>query len=126
MKKEVIKTDKAGSGKVPLSQAIKCGDWLFCSGQLGTDPKTWEFVPGGVAAQTRRVLESLKAVAEAAGSSLDKAVKVTIFLADMAHLKEMNDVFQEYFPVDPPARSTVEVKGLVGGGLVEIELIAHM
>ncbi len=126
MKKEVIKTDRAPKGSVPLSQAIKCGEWLFCSGQLGRDPATGKLVPGGIAAETRRALESLKAVVEAAGSSLDKAVKVTIFMADVAELKEMNAVFSEYFPEDPPARTTLAVKELIGRGRVEIELIAHM
>ncbi|MFQ6111041.1 MAG: RidA family protein [Nitrospinota bacterium] len=126
MKKEVIKTDKAGGGKVPLSQAIKCGDWVFCSGQLGREPATGKLVPGGIAAETRRALENLKAVVEAAGSSLDKAVKVTIFMADVGELMEMNAVFSEYFPKDPPARTTLAVKELIDGGRVEIELMAHL
>ncbi|MFQ5894968.1 MAG: RidA family protein [Nitrospinota bacterium] len=125
MAREVIHTDKAASGKVPLSQAIRDGDLLFCSGQLGVDPKTNALVPGGIAAETRQALENLKAVVEAGGSSLDRALKVTIFMADLSELMEMNAVFSEYFPKDPPARTTLAVKELVRGGRVEIELICR-
>ena len=127
MPKEVIKTDKAASGKVPLSQAIRAGGWLFCSGQLPIDPKTGELVPGGVAEQTRRVLENLKAVCEAGGTSLQNAVKVTILMQDLAELQEMNKVFEEYFGVvDPPARTTFQASKIIAGAKLEIELQAFI
>ncbi|MBW1775445.1 MAG: hypothetical protein JRJ82_21585, partial [Deltaproteobacteria bacterium] len=97
MEKKVIKTDKAASGKVPLSQGIQVGEWLYCSGQLPIDPKTGEVVPGGIAEQTRQIIENLKAVCEEAGTSLKNAVKVTIFMLDLADLQGMNQVFEEYF-----------------------------
>ena len=127
MPKEVIKTDKAASGKVPLSQAIRAGGWLFCSGQLPIDPKTGELVPGGVAEQTRRVLENLKAVCEAGGTSLQNAVKVTILMQDLAELQEMNKVFEEYFGVvDPPARTTFQASKIIAGAKLEIDLQAFI
>ena len=127
MEKKVIHTDKASSGKVPLSQAIVAGGWLFCSGQLPMDPATGEIVPGGVAEQTRQVIENLKAGCEEAGTSLANAVKVTIFMADLGDLKEMNDVFESYFGVvDPPARTTFQAGGIIAGAKLEIELTAFM
>jgi 2-iminobutanoate/2-iminopropanoate deaminase len=127
MEKKVIHTDKAASGKVPLSQAIVAGGWLYCSGQLPIDPATGEIVPGGVAEQTRQVVENLKAICEEAGTSLANAVKVTIFMADLADLKEMNDVFEEYFGVvNPPARTTFQAGGVIAGAKLEIELTAFM
>jgi 2-iminobutanoate/2-iminopropanoate deaminase len=127
MEKKVIHTDKAASGKVPLSQAIVAGGWLYCSGQLPIDPATGEIVPGGVAEQTRQVVENLKAICEEAGTSLANAVKVTIFMADLADLKEMNDVFEEYFGVvNPPARTTFQAGGVIAGAKLEIELTAFI
>ena len=125
MEKKVIHTDKAASGKVPLSQAIRAGEWLFCSGQLPIDPTTGEIVPGGIVEQTHKIIENLKAVCEEAGTSLDNAVKVTIFMADLGDLKEMNDVFEEYFGIDaPPARTTFQAGGIIAGAKLEIELTA--
>lgn len=124
MKRQVVHTDKVPPARVPLSQAIKIGEWVFASGQLGHDPKTGTLVGGGIRAETKQVCENLKAVLEAAGSSLDKVVKVTIYLADLTELMEMNDVFSSYFPQAPPARTTFQAAGLVGGARVEIETIA--
>lgn len=125
MEKIVIHTDKAASGKVPLSQAIRAGEWLFCSGQLPIDPETGEIVPGGIVEQTQQIIENLKAVCEEAGTSLDNAVKVTIFMADLGNLKAMNDVFEEYFGIDtPPARTTFQAGGIIAGAMLEIELTA--
>jgi 2-iminobutanoate/2-iminopropanoate deaminase len=124
MKRTVIHTDKVSPARVPLSQAIKVGDWLFASGQLGMDPRTGRLVEGGIRAETRQVCENLKAVLEAGGSSLARVAKVTIYLADLAELIAMNDVFSEYFSQDPPARTTFQAAGLVAGARVEIEAIA--
>ena len=124
MERHVVHTDKVPAARVPLSQAIKTGGWVFASGQLGLDPKTGRLAEGGIAAQTRQVCENLKAVLEAGGSSLEKVAKVTIYLADLGELMAMNEVFSEYFPHDPPARTTFQAAGLVGGARVEIEAIA--
>ncbi len=124
MKKEVVHTPKVPPARVPLSQAIKSGEWVFASGQLGNDPATGTRAVGGIRAETRQVCENLKAVLEAAGSSLDKVVKVTIYLVDLTELSEMNAVFSAYFPTAPPARTTFQAAGLVGGARVEIEAIA--
>ena len=127
MEKKVIHTDKAASGKVPLSQAIVAGEWLYCSGQLSLDPATGEIVPGGTGEQTRQIIENLKAVCEEAGTSLANAVKVTIFMADLADLRKMNDVFEEYFGIDdPPARTTFQAGGIIAGAKLEIELTAFI
>jgi len=124
MERRVVHTDKVPAARVPLSQAIKVGDWVFASGQLGTDPKTGRQAEGGIEAETRQVCENLKAVLEAASSSLAKVVKVTIYMADLGDLLAMNKVFSQYFPTDPPARTTFQAAGLVAGARVEIEAIA--
>ena len=124
MERQVIHTDKVPPARVPLSQAIRMGGWVFASGQLGISPATGRLIEGGIEAETRQVCENLKAVLEAAGSSLDNVVKVTIYLADLAELMAMNAVFSEYFPKDPPARTTFQAAGLVAGARVEIEAIA--
>jgi 2-iminobutanoate/2-iminopropanoate deaminase len=124
MERSVVHTDKVPPARVPLSQAIKTGDWVFASGQLGMDPKTGRLAEGGIKAETRQVCENLKAVLEAAGSSLAEVAKVTIYLADLGELLAMNEVFSGYFPVDPPARTTFQAAGLVAGARVEIEAIA--
>ena len=124
MERRVVHTDKVPPARVPLSQAIKAGDWVYASGQLGMDPRTGRLAEGGIKAETRQVCENLKAVLEAAGSSLAKVVKVTIYLADLGELMAMNEVFNAYFPVDPPARTTFQAAGLVAGARVEIEAFA--
>ena len=124
MKREVVHTDKVPPARVPLSQAIKAGDWIFASGQLGNDPKTGKLAEGGIGPETRQVCENLKAVLEAAGSSLARVVKVTIYMVDLNELMAMNQVFGEYFPVDPPARTTFECARLVANARVEIEAVA--
>jgi len=124
MRKHVVHTPRVPPARVPLSQAIKVGDWIFASGQLGLDVTTGKLAPGGIAAETRQVCENLKAVLEAAGSSLDNVVKVTIYMVDLGELMEMNEVFSRYFPLDPPARTTFQCVALVGGARVEIEAIA--
>lgn len=122
--KETISTSHAPKAIGPYSQAIRAGDFVFCAGQTGLDPSTMELVAGGVEAQARQVLTNLKHVLEAAGSGLNHVVKTTVFLTDMANFTAMNTVYMEFFPENPPARSTVVVAGLPKGGLVEIEAIA--
>jgi 2-iminobutanoate/2-iminopropanoate deaminase len=124
MRRQVIHTPKVPPARVPLSQAIRVGEWVFASGQLGTDVKTGKLVEGGIAAETRQVCENLRAVLEAAGSSLDEVVKVTIYMTDLSELMAMNNVFSQYFAVAPPARTTFQCAALVGGARVEIEAIA--
>jgi 2-iminobutanoate/2-iminopropanoate deaminase len=126
MDRHVVHTDEVPPARVPLSQAIKVGEWVFASGQLGMDPKTGRLTDGGIRAETRQVCENLKAVLEAAGSSLGKVAKVTIYMADLGELMEMNEVFSEYFRKDPPARTTFQAGGLIAGARVEIEAIATM
>ena len=124
MHKQVIHTDKVPPARVPLSQAIKAGGWIFASGQLGNDPRTRRLAEGGIDSETRQVCENLKAVLEAAGSSLDRVVKVTIYMVDLGELPEMNAIFSLYFPVDPPARTTFQCARLVADARVEIEAVA--
>ncbi len=119
-----VQTNGAPAAIGPYSQAVQACEFVFCSGQLGLDPATGEFAANDVQGQTRRALENLKAVLDAAGSDLAHVVKTTVFLADMADFKAMNEVYGMFFPGNPPARSTVAVKGLPRGGLVEIEAIA--
>lgn len=110
----------------PYSPAIRVGDLLFCSGQMPIDPTSGELVAGGVAAQTRRTLDNLVTLLEAAGTTPAQVVKCTVFLADMADFAEMNAVYAEYFSEPYPARSTVAVAGIAKGALVEIEAIASL
>jgi 2-iminobutanoate/2-iminopropanoate deaminase len=124
MKREIVHTDKAPKAIGPYSQAIRTDSMIYTAGQLGLDPATGEFVAGGVEEQTRQSLTNLKSVLEAAGSSMEKVVKTTVFLKDMADFPKMNPVYGEFFAENPPARSTVAVAGLPKGGLVEIEVIA--
>ena len=126
MNRSVVHTNKVPPARVPLSQAIKVGEWVFASGQLGMDPRTGRLIEGGIKAETRQVCENLKAVLEAAGSSLMQVVKVTIYLADLDELLAMNEVFSEYFPQEPPARTTFPAAALVAGARVEIEAIAFV
>ncbi len=124
MHRQVIHSDQVPPARVPLSQGVKAGDWIFISGQLGNDPGTRRLAEGGIGPETRQVCEHLKAVLEAAGSSLDRVVKVTIYMVDLGELLEMNAIFSQYFPVDPPARTTFQCARLVGDARVEIEAVA--
>jgi 2-iminobutanoate/2-iminopropanoate deaminase len=120
-----ITTPKAPPAMGPYSQAIVAGDLVFCAGQLGLDPMTHQIVGGDIKEQTRRVLDNLAAVLDAAGSGLDRVTKTTVFLEDMAEFSAMNEVYAERFGSHRPARSTVQVAKLPGnGGRVEIECIA--
>ena len=119
-----VSTDRAPKAIGPYSQAIKVNGFIFTSGQIALDPESGQVVEGGIQEQTERVLRNLKAVVEEAGSSMDKAIKTVVFLADMNDFAEMNEVYGRFFPDPPPARSTVEVSKLPRGVKVEIELIA--
>lgn len=126
MSRTVIKTAQAPAALGPYSQAIRSGNMLYCSGQLGLDPATMELVPGGVEAQARQAMRNLGAVLQAGGSSFAQVVKTVIFLANMADFAAVNAVYGEAFAGDPPARSTVQVAALPKSGLVEIEMIAEI
>lgn len=123
MQRKVISTQHAPAAIGPYSQAIRVGNFLFASGQLGLDPKTGK-LQEGVEAQARQALANVKSVLEAAGSSPDKVVKTTLFLANMGDFAKVNAIYGELFQHEPPARSTVQVAALPLGGLVEIEVIA--
>ena len=116
----------AGAAKpvAPYSPAVRYGDLVFSSGQIGLDPATGKLAEGGVAAQARQCLENLKKVLEAAGSDMDHALKCTIFMADMGDYGTINEIYAQYFSADPPARSAVQVAALPIGALVEIEAVA--
>lgn len=122
--KDTISTEKGPKAIGPYSQAVRANGFIFISGQVAFDPATGQLVADDVAKQTARVLENLKAIAEAAGSSLEKAVKATVFLKDMNDFAVMNEVYARYFAHHPPARSTVEVARLPRDVRVEIDLIA--
>jgi 2-iminobutanoate/2-iminopropanoate deaminase len=121
--REIVRSGRALKD-LPLSPAVKAGNLIYTSGMLGTDPETGKLVEGGIEAQTRQTLENLKRTLEAGGSGLDRVLKVTVFLTDKANFRGMNEVYRQYFPADPPARSTVECDLVLDGGLVEIELVA--
>jgi 2-iminobutanoate/2-iminopropanoate deaminase len=124
MNKETVSTDKAPKAIGPYEQAIRVGDFVYVSGQIPLDPKTGNLVEGDVKIQTRRVMENLKGVVEAAGSSLDRVVKATVFLKNIGDFAAMNEVYAEYLGAAKPARSTVAVADLPRAALVEIDLIA--
>lgn len=124
MSKNTISTPNAPAAVGPYSQAVVTNGMVFTAGQLGLIPETGQMIEGDVAAQTRQVLLNLKAVLEAAGSSLESIVKTTVFLQSMDDFAAMNGVYSEFFSAPFPARSTVEVAKLPKNGLVEIECIA--
>jgi len=124
MNREVVQTDAAPKAIGPYEQAIRCGGFVFTSGQIALDPKTSRLIEGGIAQQTEQVLKNLKSVLEAAGSSLDQVVKATVFLKNMGDFQAMNEVYGRYLGIAKPARSTVAVAELPKDALVEIDLIA--
>lgn len=126
MRKKVISTKAAPQAIGPYSQAIRAGSFLFVSGQIAIDPATGAVEAGDVFSQTRRVMENVKAILAAAGTSLDAVVKSTIFLKSMADFSAMNEVYGSYFPSNPPARATVEVSGLPKAVAIEIDAVAYL
>jgi len=120
---KIVSTDAAPPAVGPYSQAVIAGDLIFTAGQLGIDPQAGKLAEG-IEAQTRQALTNLGAILGAAESSLDRVVKATVFLAHMEDFAAMNTVYAEFFPLQPPARSTVEVAQLPRGALVQIEVIA--
>ena len=121
---ETVATDRGPKAIGPYSQGIKANGFVFLSGQIALDPQTQQIVEGDVARQTERVLENLKGIVEAAGSSIQRVVKTTVFLADINDFAAMNEVYARYFTAYPPARSTVGVARLPRDVRVEIDLIA--
>lgn len=122
--KDRVQTDNAPRAIGPYSQAIKANGFVFASGQIPLDPQTMQIIEGSVREQTERVMNNLKAVLEAAGSSFDRVVKTTVFLADLSDFTDMNEVYGRFFGDAPPARSTVEVARLPRDVRVEIDAIA--
>lgn len=124
MSRYVITAENAPQAIGPYSAGIRAGEFIFASGSLGVDPETGEFIPGGIEAQTRQALKNLEQVLMAGGGSLKSIVKTTVFMQDLSQFGAMNAVYAEFFPDEPPARSTVEVAALPKGAAVEIEAIA--
>jgi len=124
MSREIISTDAAPRAIGPYSQAMRAGGFLFLSGQIALDPRTEQLVGGDIKQQTRRVLENVKALLQAAGSSLNRVVKCTVFLADMNDFGAMNEEYGSFFQEEPPARTTVAASRLPRGALAEIDVIA--
>ena len=122
--KQTVHTDGAPRAIGPYSQAVQTADMIFTAGQIGLQPPSGELVAGGIEAETRQVLTNLKSVLEASDSGLQQVLKTTVFLQDMNDFAKMNLVYAEFFPQDPPARSTVAVAALPRGARVEIECVA--
>jgi len=124
MELATVNTDNAPTPVGPYSQAVVCGGFVFCSGQIALEPGTGALVDRDIESETARVMENLRAVLEAARSSLERVVKTTIFLRDMGDFARVNEVYGSYFASNPPARSTVQVAALPKGVRVEIECIS--
>ncbi len=124
--KQIIQTEKAPKAIGPYSQAVKVGSFIFTAGQIGLDPQSGELIAPDIESQTRQALTNLKHILEAAGASLNDVIKTTVFLQDMAEFPRMNAIYAEFFPQNPPARSTVAVAALPKGARVEIEAVARL
>jgi 2-iminobutanoate/2-iminopropanoate deaminase len=124
MERKIVATEKAPRAVGPYSRAVIAGGFVFTAGMLALDPQTGDVMGDDVGAQTRQALSNVQGILEAAGSSLDRVVKTTVFLRDIRDFPQMNAVYAEFFPADPPARSTVEVGPLPKGALIEIDAIA--
>lgn len=123
-KKEVIQTDRAAAPVGPYSQAIRYGDVVYVAGEKGISPETGKIVEGGIVAETRQTLDNVTAILEEAGLTMDDAVRSVVYMTDLSDFAAMNEVYAEYFKVDPPGRTTVEVTSLPAGAHVEIEVTA--
>ena len=123
MTKQIIHTDHAPAAIGPYSQAVRAGNTVYFSGQIPLDPATGNLVEGDIAAQARRAFDNLKAVAEAAGGSLDRIVRLGLYLTDLSQFAAVNAVMQEYFAGPYPARSTIEVSGLPKGAAFEVDAV---
>lgn len=126
MNKQAVSTPAAPAAIGPYSQAVKTGNLVFLSGQIPLDPATGQLVSGDVEAEIRRVFENLKAVAVAAGGSLDSAVKVNVYLTDLAHFTKVNEIMATYFRQPYPARAAVQVAALPRGARVEVECVLSL
>jgi 2-iminobutanoate/2-iminopropanoate deaminase len=126
MTRQIISTDKAPAAVGPYSQAVTRDGLVYTAGQIGLDPQTGKLVEGGIQAQARQALTNLQAILEAAGTSLGHVLKTTVFLQDIGDFQAMNQVYAQFFPGDPPARSAVQVAALPLGALVEIEAVATL
>lgn len=126
MTRQIVHTDKAPQAIGPYSQAVRAGDTVYLSGQIPLDPQTMQMVTGDIDAEIRRVFENLEAVAEAAGGSLAHAVKVNVFLTDLAHFARVNEIMATYCTQPYPARAAIGVAQLPRGARVEIECILHL
>ena len=123
MTKQIIHTDHAPAAIGPYSQAVRAGTTVYFSGQIPLDPATGNLVEGDIAAQARRAFDNLKAVAEAAGGSLDRIVRLGLYLTDLSQFAAVNAVMQDYFAAPYPARSTIEVSGLPKGAVFEVDAV---
>lgn len=123
---QTVHTDQAPAAIGPYSQAVACGDLLFCSGQIGLDPSSMTLVEGGVVEQAEQALCNLRAVVEAGGSSMAQVLRTTIFLADMADFVPVNEVYERHFSGAKPARACIAASGLPKAALVEIDCIANL
>ena len=126
MEKEIISSESAPKAIGPYSQAVRWGNLVFVSGQIPLDPRTNQVLGLDIKTQAARALENLIAVLKAAGSSLEKTLKVTVYLTDMGNFAQMNAVYEQYFRSSPPARATVEVRRLPKDVLIEMDAIAYV
>ena len=126
--KRIVRTEGAPAPfqGAPYNQGAVYGDTVYVAGQVGIDPATGDVVDGGIEAQTERIMQNIAAILEAAGTTMDKLVRCGIFLTDFAHFPAVNEVYARHVGSNPPARTTVEVAGLPGGVLIEIDAIAHL
>lgn len=125
MKKTILQTDAAPKAIGTYSQAVRCGDTVYLSGQIGLDPATMQMVDG-IDAQIRRVFDNLKAVAAAAGGSLDDCVKLNVYLTDLGHFAKVNEIMATYFREPYPARAAIGVASLPRNALVEVDAVVHL
>jgi len=124
IKKQIVSTEAAPAAIGPYSQAVRANGFVFLSGQIPLDPSSGQMIEGGIEEQTRRVMENLRALLSAAGSSFDRVVRTTIYLVDLGDFQKVNEIYGGHFSKDPPARATVQVAALPRGAKIEIDLVA--